>query len=208
MLMLDEPLSALDARVRVELRYEIRRLVKKLGITVLHVTHDQEQAMSVSDRIILMRAGGIHEVGTPLDLYRNPQSIFAAYFVGETNLLECTVTGKTKTGRTIVRVRGGERVRAEKTDFQKGDPAVISVRPESVYTATDGLKAEVISVVFMGTYWKVRTLSETSDYIDYNISSNNKPPEIGEKVRLVFNKRATKVFARPKEGLEEAIKLE
>jgi putative spermidine/putrescine transport system ATP-binding protein len=208
MLMLDEPLSALDARVRVELRYEIRRLVKKLGITVLHVTHDQEEAMSVSDRIILMRAGGIHEVGTPLDLYRNPQSIFAAYFVGETNLLECTVTGKTKTGRTIVRVRGGERVRAAKSDFEKGDPAVISVRPESVYTANDGLKAEVVSVVFMGTYWRVRTLSETSDYIDYNISSNDKAPEIGEKVRLVFNKRATKVFARPKEGLEEAIKLE
>ena len=208
MLMLDEPLSALDARVRVELRYEIRRLVKKLGITVLHVTHDQEEAMAVSDRIILMRAGGIHEVGTPLDLYRNPKSIFAAYFIGETNLLECTVTGKTKTGRTIVRLRGGRNIRAAKSEFKTGDAAVISVRPERVYTATDGIRARVTEVVFMGAYWRVRTQAETSDYIDYNVSSNDEIPTIGERVYLVFNKKATKVFARPEEGLEEAIKLE
>lgn len=208
MLMLDEPLSALDARVRVELRYEIRRLVKKLGITVLHVTHDQEEAMSVSDRIILMRAGGIHEVGTPLDMYRNPGSIFTAYFIGETNLIECTVHGKSKMGKTAVRLRRGQIVRAAKSNFEIGDPVVISVRPENVYTANDGLKAEVIDVVFMGTYWKIRTLAETSDYIDYNISANSEVPDVGKKVYLVFNKKATKVFPRPREGLEEAIKLE
>jgi ABC-type Fe3+/spermidine/putrescine transport system ATPase subunit len=208
MLMLDEPLSALDARVRVELRYEIRRLVKKLGITVLHVTHDQEEAMSVSDRIILMRAGGIQEVGTPLDMYRNPSSIFAAYFIGETNLLECTVSGKTKLGKTVIRLREGQIIRASKSNFLEGDPVVISVRPENVYTANDGLKAEVIGSVFMGTYWRIRTQAETGDYIDYNVSSNDEVPQTGDSVCLVFNKKATKVFARPEEGLEEAIKLE
>jgi len=208
MLMLDEPLSALDARVRVELRYDIRRLVKKLGITVLHVTHDQEEAMSVSDRIILMRAGGIHEVGTPLDMYRNPKSIFAAYFIGETNLMECVVTGKTKTGKTMVRLRGGQIIRASKSNFESGDAVVISVRPENVYTAKAGLKAEVTDIVFMGTYWRVRTVAETSDYVDYNVSSNDEVPKLGDKVNLVFNKKATKVFARPDKGLEEAIKLE
>ncbi|MDR0508722.1 MAG: ABC transporter ATP-binding protein [Candidatus Methanoplasma sp.] len=208
MLMLDEPFSALDARVRVELRYEIRRLVKKLGITVLHVTHDQEEAMSVSDRIILMRAGGIQEIGTPLDMYRNPKSIFAAYFIGETNLMECTVLDKTKAGRTVLRLRGGRTVRASKSSFYSGDPVVISVRPENVYTANDGLEAKVIGIVFMGTYWRIRTLAETSDYIDYNISANDEVPQIGDEVRLVFNKKATKVFERPEEGLEEAIKLE
>ena len=208
MLMLDEPLSALDARVRVELRYEIRRLVKKLGITVLHVTHDQEEAMSVSDRIILMRAGGIEEVGTPLDMYRNPGSIFAAYFIGETNLMECTVTGKSKAGKTIVRLRGGQMVRAAKSNFDTGDAVVISVRPENVYTAKDGLKAEVTDIVFMGTYWRVRTVAETRDYIEYNVSANDETPNKGDKVHLVFNKKATKVFARPEKGLEEAIKLE
>lgn len=207
-LMLDEPLSALDARVRVELRYDIRRLVKKLGITVLHVTHDQEEAMSVSDRIILMRSGGILEVGTPLDIYRNPKSIFSAYFIGETNLIECVVSGKSKMGKTAVRLRGGQIVRAAKSDFEVGDPVVISVRPESVYTANDGLKAKITGVVFMGTYWRIRTLAETTDYIDYDISTNIEVPKIGDKVYLVFNKKATKVFARPKEGLEEAIRLE
>jgi ABC-type Fe3+/spermidine/putrescine transport system ATPase subunit len=208
MLMLDEPFSALDARVRMELRYEIRRLVKKLGITVLHVTHDQEEAMSVSDRIILMRAGGIQEIGAPLDMYRNPRSLFTTYFIGETNLIECTVAGKTKAGRTVVRLRGGRAVRAAKSDFTAGDQVVISVRPENVYTANDGLKARVIGVVFMGSYWRIRTQAETSDYIDYNVSSNDDVPQIGEKVYLVFNKKATKVFGRPEEGLEEAIKLE
>ena len=208
MLMLDEPLSALDARVRVELRYDIRRLVKKLGITVLHVTHDQEEAMSVSDRIILMRSGGIQEIGTPLDMYRDPKSIFAAYFIGETNLMECTVSGKTKTGKTTVRLRGGCEVKAAKSQFTAGDAAVISVRPEHVYAATKGLKAEVLNVVFMGTYWRVRTVAETRDYVDYNVSSSEEIPEKGDKVFLVFNKKSTKVFARPQEGLEEAIKLE
>ena len=119
-LMLDEPLSALDARVRMELRYEIRRIVKDLGITVLHVTHDQEEAMSVSDRIVLMRAGAVHDTGSPIELYRSPSSIFAAYFIGETNLLEGYVSGFTKSGRTKVRLRGGRTVRAEKSNFEIG----------------------------------------------------------------------------------------
>jgi len=208
MLMLDEPFSALDARVRVELRYEIRRLVKKLGITVLHITHDQEEAMSVSDRIILLRAGRTAEVGTPLDMYRDPKTVFTAYFIGETNLLECTVLGKTKNGWTVVRLRDGQKIRVAKSDFEKGIPVVISVRPENVYTANDGLRARITGVVFMGFYWRIRTQAETGDYIDYNISANSEVPEVGDKVYLVFNKRATKVFERPKEGLEEAIELE
>lgn len=208
MLMLDEPLSALDARVRMELRYELRRLVKKLGITVLHVTHDQEEAMSVSDRIILMRYGTIAEIGTPLDLYRHPKSIFAANFIGETNLIECTVSDRSKSGKTKVRLRGGQEVRVSKTSFKVGDPVVISVRPEHVYSANDGLRAEVTAVVFMGTYWRVRTVAETRDYIEYNVQAEDEIPSVGDTVRLVFNKKATVVFERPKGGIEEEIKLE
>ncbi len=208
MLMLDEPLSALDARVRMELRYELRRLVKKLGITVLHVTHDQEEAMSVSDRIILMRYGSIAEIGTPLEIYRHPKSIFAANFIGETNLLECTVSDRSKSGKTKVRLRGGQEVRVSKTMFNVGDPVVISVRPEHVYSANDGLSAEVTAVVFMGTYWRIRTVAETRDYIEYNVPTDDEIPSVGDIVRLVFNKKATVVFARPKGGIEEEIKLE
>lgn len=209
LLMLDEPLSALDARVRMELRYEIRRMVKELGITVLHVTHDQEEAMSVSDRIILMRSGTIHEIGSPIDMYRNPRSIFAAYFIGETNLMECTYKGLSRKGKPVIRLRGGETVRIGTCDLEEGDAAVLSVRPEHVYQASEGgIKAEVLDVVFMGTYWRIRTVAETSDYIDYNITVGYDVPHRGDTVRLVFNKAAARVFARPKEGLGEAIRLE
>lgn len=207
-LMLDEPLSALDARVRVELRYDIRRIVKHLGITVLHVTHDQEEAMSVSDRIILMRNGTIFETGSPLEIYRKPKSIFAAYFIGETNLIACAVTQKTRMGKTTVRLRDGSEVRVSKSMYNVGDAVVISVRPEHVYTATDGLRAVVKDVVFMGTYWRVRTEADSEDYIEYNIPADAEIPEKGEEVFLVFNKKATKVFAKPLEGIEEAIRLE
>lgn len=208
MLMLDEPLSALDARVRMELRYEIRRLVKRLGITVLHVTHDQEEAMSVSDRIVLMRNGTIFETGTPLDIYRNPKSIFAAFFIGETNLIECTVSGKSKTGKTRVKLRNGLEVRAARLVYGIGDAVVISVRPENVYSATDGLHATVDDVVFMGTYWRVRTNTDSDDYVEYNVPADAEMPKKGEEVFLVFNKKMAKVFARPPEGIEEAIRLE
>ncbi|MFA6680267.1 MAG: ABC transporter ATP-binding protein [Candidatus Methanomethylophilaceae archaeon] len=208
MLMLDEPLSALDARVRVELRYDIRRLVKRLGITVLHVTHDQEEAMSVSDRIVLMRDGNIFETGTPLEIYRHPRSIFAAYFIGETNLIECSVAQKTKTGKTTVKLRDGSMVKVGKSIYSVGDPVVISVRPEHVYTATDGLRAVVKDIVFMGTYWRVRTEADSEDYIEYNIPADSEIPQKGDEVFLVFNKKASMVFARPYEGIWEAIKLE
>ncbi len=208
MLMLDEPLSALDARVRMELRYEVRRLVKKLGITVMHVTHDQEEAMSVSDRIVLMRYGAIAEIGTPLEIYRSPKSIFAANFVGETNLLECTVVDKSKAGKTKVALRGGTEVKAGKTDFKVGDPVVISVRPEHVSTAEDGLEAEVVATVFMGTYWRIRTVAVSRDSVEYNIDSDEEVPEPGSRVRLEFNRKAIVMFGRPESGIEEEIKLE
>jgi ABC-type Fe3+/spermidine/putrescine transport system ATPase subunit len=207
-MLLDEPLSALDARVRVELRYDILRLVKKLGITVVHVTHDQEEAMSVSDRIILMRKGGIVETGTPMEIYRNPKSIFAANFIGETNLMECTVAGKTKKGRTIVRLRSGDKVRARKSSLSTGDAAVLSVRPEYVYTASEGLAAKVESTVFMGTYRRVRAKAVTGDRVEYNISADDPLPKAGDRVNLVFNKKAATVFPKPYDGLTEAIRLE
>jgi putative spermidine/putrescine transport system ATP-binding protein len=182
--------------------------VKRLGITVLHVTHDQEEAMSVSDRIVLMRDGNIFETGTPLEIYRHPRSIFAAYFIGETNLIECSVAQKTKTGKTTVKLRDGSMVKVGKSIYSVGDPVVISVRPEHVYTATDGLRAVVKDIVFMGTYWRVRTEADSEDYIEYNIPADSEIPQKGDEVFLVFNKKASMVFARPYEGIWEAIKLE
>ena len=207
-LMLDEPMSALDARVRMDLRYDIRRIVKRLGLTVLHVTHDQEEAMSVSDRIILMRKGKIVEIDTPLNIYRKPRTIFAANFIGETNLLECTVITKSRNGKTTVMLRDGSMIKVARSEFRVGDPVVVSVRPEHVYTANDGIHAVVKDVVFMGSYWRIRTEADTEDYIEYNIRADDDVPDIGNEVFLVFNKKASIVFARPREGIEEEIRLE
>ena len=92
-LLFDEPLSNLDARLRVSMRAEIRELQKSLGITAIYVTHDQEEAMSVSDRIALMQSGKLEQVGAPADIYRNPASRFAAEFMGTTNLVEARALG-------------------------------------------------------------------------------------------------------------------
>lgn len=208
MLMLDEPLSALDARVRMELRYELRRLVKSLGITVLHVTHDQEEAMSVSDRIVLMRYGTIAETGSPLEIYRNPKSIFAANFIGETNLLECTVTERSRMGKTKVRLRGGTEFKVSRSMFNEGDPAVISVRPENVHPAEEGIGASVTAVVFMGTYWRIRTMADSMDGIEYNLGTDDVIPEVGQRVTLSFERASAAVFPRPEGGIEEEIRLE
>jgi ABC-type Fe3+/spermidine/putrescine transport system ATPase subunit len=88
LLLLDEPLSALDAKVRVELRYELRKLVKDLELTAIHITHDQEEVMSIADRIIIMKKGQIVEIGTPDQLYFRPKSLFTANFLGEANFIE------------------------------------------------------------------------------------------------------------------------
>lgn len=207
LLLLDEPLSALDARVRVDLRYDIRRLVKDLGITVIHVTHDQEEAMSVSDRIVLMRNGGIVESDAPMNLYRTPNNIFTAYFIGETNLLLGAVSRRDEKN-VYVMLRDGSEVRVKETPFKRHDAVVLSVRPEYVYTANEGLKAEVEEIIFMGTYWRIRTTAVSEDKVEYNVPIDSELPCIGDEVFLVFNRKMTMVYERPRQGLEEAIKLE
>jgi len=127
-LLLDEPLSNLDAKLRVEMRGEIRRLQKLLGITVLYVTHDQEEALAVSDRIAVMRAGKVEQVATPRAIYEHPETAFVASFVGTTNLIKGVVTGhvddtmEVAFGGGIVRVSGARR--------NAGDEVVLSLRPE------------------------------------------------------------------------------
>jgi iron(III) transport system ATP-binding protein len=130
-LLFDEPLSNLDARLRVSMRTEIRELQKSLGITAIYVTHDQEEAMSVSDRIALMNAGRLEQVGVPVDIYRHPVSRFAAEFMGTTNLL------------------------AART-FGRSDGTLVSLRPEALRFAADApanwpvLSGSVVRVELLG----------------------------------------------------------
>src|SRR3954469_324550 len=127
LLLLDEPLSALDARVRVRLRHEIRSLQRRLGLTTIMVTHDQEEALSMADRIVVMNHGVIEQVGTPLDIYRHPASPFVADFVGAMNFLDGTVSGA---GR--VRVGGGELECEATNGYPAGTAVGLCLRPEDV----------------------------------------------------------------------------
>ncbi len=135
-LLLDEPLSNLDARLRLEMRSEIRRICKEHGLTALYVTHDREEAMSMGDRLAIMDAGKIIQVGHPMDVYRNPANRMAAEFMGETNLIEGTLMRDTsRIGLFDVETSFGIlRGRPFDPSFVpvKGQPVVLSVRPEAL----------------------------------------------------------------------------
>jgi ABC-type Fe3+/spermidine/putrescine transport system ATPase subunit len=208
LLLLDEPLSALDARVRMDLRYELRRLTKDLGLTVVHVTHDQEEAMTVSDRIVLMRNGRVVETNTPEILYREPQNLFTANFIGETNLLEGVVR-EMSAGRSTVELRDGTVVEARPSPFRSGDAVVLSIRPERVHPATVGLHGKVRSMTFMGTYIRISVEADSEDRIELDVStSEDRDYKVGDDVNLVWSRRSGILFPRPREGVAEAIKLE
>lgn len=142
-LLLDEPLSALDAKVRVSLRDEIRRIQSDLGITTVFVTHDQEEALAVSDRIAVMNAGDIEQIGTPEELYRSPSSAFTADFVGQSNRLRGDLRG----GDVFVY---GFRVPALDASVADG-PVIAYVRPEDVAFAPEGVTGTVVASSFLGS---------------------------------------------------------
>jgi ABC-type Fe3+/spermidine/putrescine transport system ATPase subunit len=208
LLLLDEPLSALDARVRMDLRYELRRITKDLGLTVIHVTHDQEEAMTVSDRIVLMRNGRIVETNTPEMLYLAPKDLFTANFVGETNLLEGVVR-EVLVDRSLVELRDGTVVEAKPSGFRSGDAVVLSIRPERVHPASEGLRSIVKCITFMGTYIRISVETESEDRLNFDVStSEDRDYNMGDRVDLIWSKRSGMLYPRPPEGVQEAIKLE
>ncbi len=149
-LLLDEPLSNLDAKLRNELRVEIRRVCKETGITSVYVTHDQKEALSMADRIAIMRAGRIEQIGTPTELYRNPNSRFVAEFLGETNILEGALKREGASARFAT--RAGELPVDADRDLTAA--SMCSVRPESwSIVAPDGagvLRGEIEATTYLG----------------------------------------------------------
>ncbi|MCK5563104.1 ABC transporter ATP-binding protein [Candidatus Bathyarchaeota archaeon] len=131
LLLLDEPLGALDAKIRFRLRYELRKLVKDLGLTAVHVTHDQGEAMAISDRIAVMKKGKILQVGTPQELYMKPQHVFVVNFIGESNFLEGYIVEINGKGCAI-ELRGGVIVNVVNQTRNKGERVVLAVRPETL----------------------------------------------------------------------------
>jgi putative spermidine/putrescine transport system ATP-binding protein len=158
-LLLDEPLSALDAKVRVQLREEIRRIQLELGITTLYVTHDQEEALSISDRVAVLYDGRIEQVGTPPEMYGNPATPYVAEFIGTMNRLVSTVAGDG------VVEHAGRKLRVDAArGLPSGERVLLLVRPEIVEVApvADGFEPDgalvgaVVSHIFLGAVTRVR----------------------------------------------------
>jgi iron(III) transport system ATP-binding protein len=156
-LLLDEPLSNLDAKLRIELRSEIRRICKETGITTVYVTHDQKEALSMADRVAIMRAGRVEQIGSPEDLYRRPGSRFVAEFLGETNILSATITKVSDQG-VAVQTDAGPLVARSPLPAGAGPGAqvLVSIRPESISPTaaaaptTNALPARVLETTYLG----------------------------------------------------------
>jgi len=215
LLLLDEPLGALDAKIRNELRYDIRHLVKDLGLTAIHVTHDQSEAMAISDRIAVMRKGKILQVGTPTQLYMNPEHLFVANFIGESNFLEGYVVG-VEEGLTRIRLRGDLMVySANSKTGNKDDKIVLVVRPEALRLqrglkkAQNGLQGKVKDVTFEGTTTRYEILLTNDDKVIVTIPSlAGEPYNEGEEVTASFEPEKSHVFPYPLRGLMDELKLE
>ncbi|HEX3953933.1 MAG TPA: ABC transporter ATP-binding protein, partial [Stellaceae bacterium] len=135
-LLFDEPLSNLDAKLRAEMRVELRELQRRLNITSVYVTHDQEEALAISDRVIVMHVGGIEQIGTPEDIYHRPRTRFVADFVGSANLIEGGATGDDGAGMIRFQTAGGLVLQASAAFAPRGDETTVAVR-----TAHIGLSA-------------------------------------------------------------------
>ena len=213
LLILDEPLSALDARVRLDLRYEIKRLVKRKGLTAIHVTHDQEEAMSISDRIVLMRAGRLVEVDTPENLYNRPKNLFTANFIGEASFIEGAVIRDGE--HCVVEARHKKHIRIENPDgcFKVGDGVVIAARPENLYLSKEkkdnSLEGCIEDKIFMGSFVRYRIMLSTDDLVLVELpEAIDKSFNMGEQVNVIFLPRKLLVYPRPEEGLQEVLSLE
>lgn len=189
-LLLDEPLSALDAKVRVSLRDEIRQIQKNLGITTIFVTHDQEEALSISDRIVVMYGGRAEQVGTPFEIYNRPQTRFVASFVGTLNILKAKVLNSAA-GKIAI---DGQEVTAAvmKPDAANGAERSVALRPEAVSLNGIGgrrntLDGTIEEVHFLGSVVRIRVrFRENAVSLDTFNNPNAPPPKHGEQVTVSF----------------------
>jgi putative spermidine/putrescine transport system ATP-binding protein len=188
-LLLDEPLSALDAKIRVELRSEIRRIQRELQITTVYVTHDQEEALSISDRIVVMSAGRMEQVGTPFEIYNFPQTAFVASFVGTLNQLRATVA---QSGQGTLRYDGQVvRLGAPIPQHSDGSEVVMMLRPEELHLGEAGgenrLTGTVRSVTFLGSVVRVRVrVGEADLTLDLLNERRLQLPEVGQAQTISF----------------------
>jgi putative spermidine/putrescine transport system ATP-binding protein len=197
-LLLDEPLSALDAKIRVSLRAEIRAIQRKLGITAIYVTHDQEEALSISDRIAVMYEGKIEQVGTPFEIYNFPQTAFVASFVGTLNTVDAVVVDA---AGKLIRIDGVQLEAAEGLDGrQNGDKVRIAIRPERLNFVSVEEKANILdcvieNITFLGSVVRIQvSIGSNKFYMDTFNNPFLELPTIGAKEQITCSREAVLIL--------------
>jgi putative spermidine/putrescine transport system ATP-binding protein len=200
-LLLDEPLSALDAKIRVALRNEIRAIQRELGITTIYVTHDQEEALSLSDRIVVMHDGRIEQIGTPFEIYNFPRTSFVASFVGTLSILRGPVVDP-KRGAIAI---DGQEIRAARglEGARPGEVRAVALRPEIVtlHASTENgnrMEGTVEEVNFLGSVVRIRVrFGENAVSLDTFNNPSAAPPALGQPVTVSFPDDAVLVLEGP-----------
>ena len=214
LLLLDEPLGALDARLRLDLRHKLRDLVKKSGFTAIHVTHDQDEAMSVGDEIMVLRNGKLQDYGPQRRVYRRPAGIFVANMIGGASFLEGIVD--TTVGETaLISLRGGLTIQAPSKTLTLTAPVILALRKERIRISRDRLE---IDNVFKGEIRGVRFLGSSKEYLiripngDIVASrqfaeSEDDAFKVGEEVSVGFLENDALVFEYPAGGLRKELEV-
>jgi len=198
MLLLDEPLSALDAKIRVSLRSEIRSIQRTLGITTIYVTHDQEEALSISDRVVVMHQGRMEQVGSPFEIYNFPTTEFVAQFVGTLN----SVSGEVfDPSAQIIKVAGQPLQTAQDlSQMRAGDKVLVAIRPERLSFSSEGIKPNLINckvenITFLGSIVRIQVLLGG---VKLHMDTFNNPflalPNLGDEIQITCSREAVLVM--------------
>lgn len=194
--LLDEPLSALDAKLREAMQVELRQLQRSLGITTIVVTHDQREAMTMADHVVIMKDGKVQQYGPPLEIYRNPATAFVADFIGASNLMPCRVTDKAAVelyGRRIATPELGSAL-------QPGQDAMLSVRPEDIHIFPDGaretnsLSATVTFIRDLGAQVEIMLAHDEQQLIATMTPKDKPDVALGDVVTVEVPQDACRVF--------------
>ncbi len=197
-LLLDEPLGALDLKLRQEMQYELIRLKEELGITFVYVTHDQEEALTMSDRIVVMNQGYIQQVGTPEDIYNEPQNAFVADFIGESNILSAIMVRDKK-----VNIQGQEFDCVD-VGFGENNPVDVVIRPEDLILVPpeEGtIRGKVVSLIFKGVHYEMEVEALGFTWL---VHSTNLAP-VGSEVGLFVDPFNIQIMKKPENSAEEVL---
>ena len=202
-LLMDEPLSNLDAKLRVQMRSIIKKLQRRLGITTIYVTHDQEEALAISDRIAVMNQGRVMQVGTPSEIYAKPENPFVAGFIGVSNFLNCDVT-KCEDGMAKVSIKGELDIDVPVRKSYTGK-AQLSARPEQLFFSETGMPGKVMFSTFLGDFieYEVELFDGKTLIINEYTKDTAKVHEVGEKVFISFDATRISLYDEAEEVLSK-----